>query len=54
MVFIDEIIKEINVNIIKKIREIIKLVMKKMIKEIKRYLEYNDSYLKTVFIRIKK
>lgn len=44
------IIKEMNVRII----ETIKRVMKKIIKEVKYYLKDNDSYLKTVFIRVKK
>ena len=48
------VIKKINVKIIEIIREMIKRVTKKMMKEIKRYLEDYDSYLKTVFIRIKK
>ena len=50
MVLKEVIIKELNVEII----EIIKLVIKKMIKEIKWYLEYNDCYLKISFIRVKK
>ena len=54
MVFINDIIKKINVNIIKEIREIIKWVMKNMMKEVKWYLEDDDSYLKTGFIRVKK
>ena len=45
-------IKKINVKIIEIIKEIIKLVMKKIIKEVKRYLEDDDCYLKTVFIRL--
>ena len=51
MMFKDIVIKKINVKIIELIKEIIKLVMKKIIKEINRYLEDDDSYLKTVFIR---
>lgn len=50
MMFIVNIIKDINVRII----EIIKQVMKKIIKEVKCYLKDNNSYLKTVFIRVKK
>ena len=46
------VIKEINVRIIEIIREIIKWVMKKIIKEVKWYLEDDDCYLKTVFIRL--
>ena len=46
--------KVINVKIIEIIKEMIKLVIEKMMKEIKLYLEDNDCYLKTVFIRVKK
>ena len=45
MVFREVIIKKMNVRIIDIIREIIKVVMKKMIKEVKRYLEDDDCYL---------
>ena len=44
------VIKDINVKIIDIIREIIKLVMKKIIKEVKLYLEDNDCYLKTALL----
>lgn len=33
-------------------KKIIKKIIKKMIKEIKRYLEDDDCYLKTKFIRL--
>ena len=45
MVFREVIIKKMNVRIIDIIREIIKVVMKKMIKKVKRYLEDDDCYL---------
>ena len=54
MMFGVVVIKEINVKIIEIIIEIIKLVMKKIIKEVNRYLEDDDSYLKTVFIIVTK
>lgn len=54
MVFKVDIIEVINVRIIEMIREITKLVIKKIIKEVKWYLEDDDCYLKTVFIRVKK
>lgn len=48
------IIKEINMRIIEIIRKMIKLEIKKIIKEVKWYLEDDDCYLKTKFIRVKK
>lgn len=52
MVFRVVVIKVIYVKIIEIIKEMIKLVMKKIIKEVKLYLEDNYCYLKTVFIRL--
>lgn len=52
MVFRVIIIKKINVKIIEIIKEMIKLAMKKIIKEIKWYLEDDDCYLKIGFIRV--